>query len=153
MIPIESEKRINWHKVRAEYINGASQRALAEKYGVSRASVERRCRKEKWSEERKKARAKVQEKVIQITAEKVADNATIAADLKKSLLMRLKRIEEHYPMDATEVRTRAGNNTAIYRIRDLTAAYKDLTEDLQTGTTATNELLQSLVELEKRAGL
>jgi len=153
VIPIESEKRINWHKVRAEYINGASQRALAEKYGVSRASVERRCRKEKWSEERKKARAKVQEKVIQITAEKVADNATIAADLKKSLLMRLKRIEEHYPMDATEVRTRAGNNTAIYRIRDLTAAYKDLTEDLQTGTTATNELLQSLVELEKRAGL
>lgn len=152
MIPIESEKRLNWHKVRAEYINGASQRALAEKYGVSRASVERRCRKEKWSEERKKARAKVQEKVIQITAEKAADNATIAADLKKSLLLRLKRIEERYPIDATEVRTKAGGSVAVYRIRDLTAAYKDLTEDLQTASNG-NELLRSLLELERRAGL
>lgn len=154
MVPIEKEpKRINWHKVRAEYIAGSSQRKLAEKYGCNRAAIERRCRLEKWSEARTEARAKVQEKIIQKTAEAAADNATMAADLKKSLLLRLKRIEEHYPMDATEVRTRAGNNTAIYRIRDLTAAYKDLTEDLQTGTTATNELLQSLVELEKRAGL
>ena len=154
MIPIEKEpKRINWHKIRAEYIAGTSQRKLAEKYHISRDTIARHSRREKWTEQRERAKTEVTQNIIQKTADKIADNATIAADLKKSLLMRLKRIEEHYPMDATEVRTRAGNNTAIYRIRDLTAAYKDLTEDLQTGTTATNELLQSLVELEKRAGL
>ena len=151
MIPIETEKRINWHKVRAEYIAGTSQRKLAEKYGCNRAAIERRCRIEKWSEARNDARAKVQEKIIQKTAEKAADNATIAADLKKNLLLRLQRIEEHYPMDATEVKTKIGNSWAVYRIRDLTAAYKDLTEDLQTASNG-NELLRSLLELERRTG-
>lgn len=151
MIPIETEKRINWHKVRAEYIAGSSQRKLAEKYGCNRAAIERRCRLEKWSEARNDARAKVQEKIIQKTAEKAADNATIAADLKKNLLLRLQRIEEHYPMDATEVKTKIGNSWAVYRIRDLTAAYKDLTEDLQTASNG-NELLRSLLELERRTG-
>ena len=151
MIPIETEKRINWHKVRAEYIAGSSQRKLAEKYGCNRAAIERRCRLEKWSEARNDARAKVQEKIIQKTAEKAADNATVAADLKKALLLRLKRIEQHYPIDATEVKPKVGNSWAVYRIRDLTAAYKDLTEDLQTATGG-NELLRSLLELERRAG-
>lgn len=54
-------------------------------------------------------------------------------------------------MDATEVKTKIGNNWAVYRIRDLTAAYKDLTEDLQTASNG-NELLRSLLELERRTG-
>lgn len=64
----------------------------------------------------------------------------------------MQRIEEHYPIDATEVKTKIGNNWAVYRIRDLTAAYKDLTEDLQTASNG-NELLRSLLELERRTGL
>lgn len=63
----------------------------------------------------------------------------------------MQRIEEHYPIDATEVKTKIGNNWAVYRIRDLTAAYKDLTEDLQTASNG-NELLRSLLELERRTG-
>lgn len=49
--------------------------------------------------------------------------------------MRLKRTEEKFPLDATEVRTRQGNSIAIYRLKDLTSAYKDLTEDIQMGET------------------
>jgi hypothetical protein len=75
----------------------------------------------------------------------------VAADLKKRLLQRLRNIEKKYPFDATEVRTKKGNSLVIFRIRDLTAAYKDLTEDMQTSETKTNELLQSLMELERRA--
>ena len=67
-------------------------------------------------------------------------------------MLRLARIEEKYPMDATEVKTRIGNNQATFRIRDLTAAYKDLTEDMQANESKTNELLQSLLDLERRAG-
>ena len=153
MIPIgKEEKRINWHKIRAEYIAGASQRKLAEKYHVSRDTISLHSRREKWTEQREKAKTEVTQTIIQKTADKIADNATVAADLKKALLLRLKRIEEHYPMDATEVRTRIGNNVAVYRIRDLTAAYRDLTEDLQTASNG-SELLQSLLELERRAGL
>jgi hypothetical protein len=74
----------------------------------------------------------------------------VAADIKKRLLQRLKSIEKKYPFDATEVRTKKGNSLVIFRIRDLTAAYKDLTEDM-AGTSADNALLQSLLDLERRA--
>ena len=76
----------------------------------------------------------------------------MAADLKKRLLQRLKSIEKKYPFDATEVRTKKGSSLVIFRIRDLTAAYKDLTEGMQANESKTNELLQSLLDLERRAG-
>lgn len=38
-----------------------------------------------------------------------------------------------------------------YKLRDLAAAYKDLTADMVTTETAGSELLQSLMELERRS--
>lgn len=153
MIPIESEKRIDWNAIRAEYIGGGiSQRKLAKKYGVSDTTLMKKANAEGWHKLREKAESKSTAQAQQKTAEAAADNAVIAADIKKRLLLRLSRIEQKYPLDATEVRTRQGNSTAVYRIRDLTAAYKDLTEDMSTGT-GNNELLQSLYDMERRAGL
>ena len=154
MVTIDNEKRIDWHKIRAEYITGVSQRQLAEKYGVSRTMIERRSRNEKWSSERVAARAKVQEKVIQKTAQKAADNATIAADIKRKALLLLDRLVDDFAQHtATEHREYNEHNlTDIKRLRDLTAAYKDLTADMATGT-GNNELLQSLYDMERRAGL
>lgn len=131
MIPIESERRIDWNAIRAEYIGGGiSQRKLAKKYGVSDTTLMKKANAEGWHKLREKAESKSTAQAQQKTAEAAADNAVIAADIKKRLLMRLSRIEQKYPLDATEVRTRQGNSTAVYRIRDLTAAYKDLTEDM-----------------------
>lgn len=45
------------------------------------------------------------------------------------------------------MRSRNGNNTAIFRLRDLTAAYKDLTEDMPKAQAADVEDLSPLVEL------
>lgn len=132
-IPIDTEeKRVNWHKIRAEYISGVSQRKLAEKYGVSRTAIEHRSMKEKWSDERIIAKSKIQEKVIQKTAEKAADNATLAADIKrKGLLILSDLMDDFAKIRATEHRDYNGNNvTDIKRLRDLTAAYKDLTDDM-----------------------
>ena len=109
--------------------------------------------RESWKAMRDAAAIKSITASEQKTADAAADNAVIAADIKKALLLRLKRIEQKYPMDATEVRTRQGNSTAIFRIRDLTGAFKDLTDDIQTSSNATNELLQSLIEMERRAAL
>lgn len=89
-----------------------------------------KANKEGWKKDRDRAISRGLAKVQQRSADAIADNVVIAADLKKRLLLRLKQIESKYPLDATEVRTRQGNSTAIFRIRDLTAAYKDLTEDL-----------------------
>ena len=112
----------------------------------------KKANREGWQTFRRDADSKSTAEAQQKTADAAADNAVIAADIKKALLLRLKRIEQKYPMDATEVRTRQGNNTAIFRIRDLTGAFKDLTDDIQMNSNATNELLQSLMELERRAG-
>lgn len=131
MIPIEETKRIDWNAIRAEYIGGGiSQRKLAKKYGLTYAALRNKAEIEGWVSLRDDVKRKSNAEATQKTAEAAADNAVIAADIKKRLLLRLKRIEEKYPLDATEVRTRQGNSTAIFRIRDLTAAYKELTEDI-----------------------
>lgn len=103
---------------------------------------------EGWASLRRDADSKSVAIAQQKTAEAAADNATLAADIKHRLLERLRRIEEKYPFDATEVRNRKGDSTAVFRIRDLTAAYKDLTDDLPKAQAA-NELLQSLYDLER----
>lgn len=132
LIPIaDKQNNIDWNAIRAEYIAGAcSYRKLAEKYGISKNIIAKRSEAEGWMKDRATVRDKAAKKIVQKTADIIADNASIAAELKKKFLLRLKRIEEKYLLDATEVRTKVGNSTAIFRIRDLTAAYKDLTADM-----------------------
>lgn len=153
VVQIDKEKRVEWHQIRAEYINGVSQRKLAEKYGLSRTIVADHCKREKWSEAREQAKASITQKIIQKTAEKAADNATLAADIKrKGLLLLNKLFDDYMQYTVTEHRESKEPGTVdVKRLRDLTAAYKDLTEDIQAGSNATNELLQSLLDLERRA--
>lgn len=150
MIPIEETKRvIDWNPIRAEYIGGGiSQRKLAKKYNLSETTLMKKANAEGWHQLRTKAESRSTAQAQQKTAEAAADNAVIAADIKKRLLLRLKRIEEKYPFDATEIRTHDGKSTVTFRIRDLTAAYKDLTDDIQSIGTDKNapiyELLRKL---------
>lgn len=154
LIQIANEKRIDWNAVRAEYIaGGISQRKLAKKHGVTYAALRSRADSDGWVALRDETERRTNAETTQKVAEAAADNATLAQDFRKRLLLRLLRIEAKYPFDATEIRTHEGKNTVTFRIRDLTAAYKDLTEDLTMSESATNELLQSLIALERRAGL
>ena len=131
VIPIDDKKRVDWNKIRAEYIGGGiSQRKLAKKYGVSENTLIKKANAEKWAQLQKETYNEGATKAQQKTADAPADNATIAADIKKMLLLRLQRIGNKYPFDATEIRTKQGENTVIFRLRDLTAAYKDLTDGL-----------------------
>lgn len=149
MIPIEETKRIDWNVIRAEYIGGGiSQRKLATKHGIKYQLLRDRSIAEGWVDMREAAQSKSIAEAEQKTAEAAAENATLAADMKKRLLLRLSRIEQKYPFDATEIRTHEGKSTVIFRIRDLTAAFKDLTEDIQGVTADKNapiyELLRKL---------
>ena len=140
MIPIEETKRIDWNAIRAEYIGGGiSQRKLADKHGIPVDKLLKIANREHWKDDREKASNKAAMKAQQKTAVAAADNA-----------LRLSRAEQKFPMDATEVRTQVGKSTAIFKLRDLTAMYRDLTEDM-AGTSADNALLQSLLDLERRA--
>ena len=151
MIPIENEKRVNWNKIRAEYIGGGtSYRALTEKYGVSFTVLKTRAKKEDWPGLRTQAEHKATIEATQRTAVAAADNATLAANIKRMGLEIIAGLFADYAENvrATEHRENSGGVTDIKRLRDLTAAYKDLTGDIVQSDTD-NALLQSLMALER----
>lgn len=66
----------NWKKIKAEYVRGGiSQQKLADKYGVPFGTLHRKCILEKWSELRKQAALKADQKLTEKTADIQADTA------------------------------------------------------------------------------
>jgi hypothetical protein len=82
----------------AEYIAGkASYRSLAEKYGVSKDIIARRAKAEHWNKDRATARDKAATKVIQKTADAVANNAVKLEKAKGLAIDRIIRALERMP--------------------------------------------------------
>lgn len=163
MIPIE---KTDWNSIRAEYIGGGiSQRKLAAKYGVSPDVLMQKANREHWKQDRDKAFSRGIAKSQQKAADAISSNAEIAARIKSKLLRKLEREIDALP-DSVGSETRNSvvekstdrNKSVIkeavkaYKLRDLAAAYKDLTADMISTETAGSELLQSLMELERRFG-
>lgn len=135
-------KRADWISIRAEYIGGdISQRALADKYGVTPAALMKRASREGWMKDHNTAYEMAAEKSREKLAEAVSNNADIAARIKEKLLRRLEaEIDALPPELGSETRRiirdggkHGGSGKEIvksYKLRDLTAAYRDLTEDL-----------------------
>jgi Zn-dependent peptidase ImmA (M78 family) len=165
VIPIGS---VDWNAIRAEYIGGGtSYRKLAKKYGVSINVLSPKATAEGWFNMRKEAETKATAKALQKTADIAADNATIAARIRTKLLRKLEKEIDALPdMIGSETRNSVTENefsqdgrriqkvkeaAKSFKLRDLAAAYKDLTADMVQTEQAGNELLQSLLELERRA--
>jgi hypothetical protein len=136
---------VDWNAIRAEYIGGGiSQRKLAEKHGVSIGTLLRRANQEHWLESRTKADNKAILLLEQKTANAASDNAAIAQRIKAKLLKRLEKEIDALPekigsettgTNITNGKNDKGNKTRsitsqTYKLRDLTAAYKDLTDDM-----------------------
>ena len=139
--------RPDWNAIRHDYIStDIGQRPLAEKYGVKYTTLRRRSEREGWVEQRDAMRRKVDAEVTQKTVEAAADNAAIAREIQRDLLERLRRISMKYPQDATEVRQQKDGKTMVYKLTDLTKAYRDLTEDI-VATSSDIEDLNPLVEM------
>lgn len=146
-----AKKRIDWAAIQAEYIGGASIRDLAAKYKISKSTIGEKCKAERWTECRRKAVDRSRTRAVQKYADAAADNATIAASIKRKGLLLIDRLFDEYMLETgTEHRETNGSRTDIKRLRDLTAAYKDMTGDMPVAQ-APNELLQSLLELERRS--
>ena len=149
MITIANEKqRIDFSPMRAEYIaGGTSYRKLAKKYGVSATCVGAHARSEGWAKERAEVAAISIAKTIQKTADIAAENAVRAQRIKSRLLEKLETLMEAQ-LKATEERQYDGIDrlVAINRLRDLTAAYKDLTGDMPRAE-AGEETLQQAREI------
>lgn len=137
------KKRIDWAAIQAEYIGGnIGQKRLAEKHGIAYGSLRKKAEAEGWYALKKSAIREAGVKAAQKTAEAASDNALTAARIKAKLLDRLEKLAD-VVLEATEERTYDydGNLTEINRLRDLTAAYKDLTGDMPKGE-AGEEVLQ-----------
>ena len=170
MIPIE---KADWNTIRAEYIGGGiSQRKLAAKYGVSPDVLMQKANKEHWKQDRDKAISRGLAKSQQKAADAIADNSVIAARIRTKLLRKLEREIDALPdLIGSETRNsiienefaknekghqigrspiKAKEISKAYKLRDLTAAFKDLTADMQMAENAVNPLLQSLYDLERR---
>ena len=139
---IEGREAINWDAMRAEYVaGGVSQQALAEKYGVPYSTLSRHAAAEKWAQARKAAR------------EGMSDagedgNSQIAARLRRKLLMRIERVADEIPDGAvTEIKSQEDGKVLLFKLRDLTAAYKDMAGDILKGEDADVEDLSPLEEL------
>ena len=155
VVPIEDKReRVDWNAIRAEYIGGGiSYRGIAKKYGIPLNTIQDRGKADGWVDARKRAADEITATTIQKAAEKAADNATIAADIKRQGLLLLQQLFADFAATATEHREYDGKDlTRIKRLRDLTGAYKDLTDDILPGAAADNALLQSLLDMERRAG-
>ena len=64
---------MDWNIIKAEYIaGGTSYRKLCEKYGVSRTTLQRKAKDEKWCELRSQAEANTESKIVEsVIAKKV----------------------------------------------------------------------------------
>jgi hypothetical protein len=141
-----------WRAARADYEAGMKRKAICEKYGCSYTSLDNHVKREGWGKSRNTVKQRVTEKRTKIIADRIAvteaNSADIVAGIRATLLRKLARIAESLPEDATESKETIGRNSKTVRLRDLTAAYKDLVGD-QGGEQQTNELLQSLIDLER----
>ena len=128
----EDKKRVDWHQVRAEYVNGLSLRKLSEKYGISFSTIQQKSMREKWTESRKAAKIKIEENVIQKTAEKAADNAIIFERMRQKALLKLEReLDAVLDREGTESRhtetyyseedKRTVSDTTISKLADILA--------------------------------
>lgn len=126
---------------------GISQRALAEKYGVSWGTLRRRANIEGWNAKRKSAEKKAEQKVEQKTAEAVADNAVTLERIKAKLLRKLDGMIDAYPeKNVAEMRKKENGALLIYRMRDIAAIYAAL-EDKTIKANVDIEDLSPLAEL------
>ena len=101
------EKKIDWEKIRLEYISGMeSYSEMAKRLGVSRATLSNRAIEGAWAAEREKYRSKVRTDVQERMAQLVEDGMDTATRIAVKLLKRLEaRVDdEEIPITASDFR-------------------------------------------------
>jgi transposase-like protein len=90
---------VDWNKIKAEYIaGGTSYRKLCSKYGVSRTTLQRKAKDEKWLDLRSQAEAKTESKIVNVISEKKADIDQKYFTLVDKLMQRAEEVIENTPV-------------------------------------------------------
>ena len=161
---------VDWERIRAEYIaGGISYKKLSDKYRVSLDAIKRRASKEEWNKERANTAPRIHQETVRKTVQRVsnecANNAAIAQRIRTKLLLRLEREIDSMPEQpgtdthqstSQRIRGENGNYTIkdmyrAYKFRDLTAAYRDLTSDMDLKGDPDDDKLLAYLEGMKHA--
>ena len=143
----------DWNRIRTDYITGSdSLRDLSEKYNISWSTLRQRAFREKWGDDRRRTQTKIEQDVIRKTVEKTVDVTTLASEIRRKGLIIIDGLFDDFAqVRATEHRESRQGKTDVKRLRDLTQAFRDLMNDDQNGQNVDSELLQSLMNLERRS--
>ncbi len=99
VIPQERRLRVDWKKIKAEYIaGGTSYRKLAEKYSVSFGTLRKVAAKEKWTDLRNKAVAKADTKLVEEVSKNNAKIDDKYFNLVDKLLSKAEEVIEKTPV-------------------------------------------------------
>lgn len=126
---------VDWEAARAEYLaGGITLKELAQKHGLKQNEVSRRSKEEGWvalKKEEARAGDSGERKQTQYARGSSGDEVKVARRTRRALLQMLERAAKSIPCDATEVKTTAEDGAVkLMKLRDLTAAYKELVGDL-----------------------
>jgi hypothetical protein len=106
-----AHKRVNWTDVKADYVSNpmATYNGIAEKYGVTAASVQWHSQREGWFDARREHSKKVAEKL----SERSSDNAADAlAEIHRQHLKATKELRE---MIAHKLKVRSADGVVVLR--------------------------------------
>lgn len=105
---------MDWKRIKTEYIaGGTSYRKLCEKYGVSRTTLQRKAKDEKWLTLRSQAEAKTESKIIEAVSDDAAEKAVDIIGVADKLLGKIESMVESMEIDTQS-------------LKQLTSALKDL---------------------------
>jgi uncharacterized protein YjcR len=115
---------VDWNVIKTEYITNesSSYRKLAEKYGVSYATIGEKARQEGWVEERKRFLNKTLTKTLNAISKGQADRASRLVSVADKLLTKIENAVDNFDMAELLVDKQA--------LKQLTGALKDI-KDIQ----------------------
>lgn len=108
---MSDQKRIDWKKIKAEYVTGEISLAnIAKKYGVSASAVQKKSVKEKWAAEKRKQHKKAADKVAKKLNDKnvrktVSDIERVCSAASKLIAKINRAIDEVDRREKVTVRT------------------------------------------------
>jgi hypothetical protein len=84
---------VDWKAIKTEYIaGGTSYRKLCEKYGVSRTTLQRKAKDEKWVELRSQVESKAETKIVDVLSKKQAKTTEKIIAVADKLLDKIEEI-------------------------------------------------------------
>ena len=106
---------MDWKKIKAEYVaGGTSYRKLCEKYGVSRTTLQRKAKEEKWCELRSQAEAKTAAKIVESVSDNSAETDKAFMRLVNKLYKKAEEVIDTMP------------KWSVYALKEMSVTMKNL---------------------------